>query len=71
MDIELANDGDRDPSFGISDGKSFVGFIVYNKSNYHDHSPCRHVEGETTDGLLKKIVHKKTCLLVQIIIPAI
>ena len=59
LDTELANAGDHDPSFGISDGKSFVGFTAYDKSNYNNHSPCRHVEGETIDGLLKNFVHKK------------
>ena len=59
MDTELANDKDHDPSFGISDGKSFVGFIAYDKSNYHDHSPCRHREGKTSGGLLKNLIHTK------------
>ena len=59
MDTELANDGDHDPSFGISDGKSFVGFATYDKSNYNNLSPCQHIEGETSTGLLKSSVHVK------------
>ena len=59
MDTELANDKDHDPSFGISDRKSFVGFTVYDKSNYHNHSPCRHREGKTSGGLLKNLAYKK------------
>ena len=59
MDTKLANDGDHDPSFGISDGKSFVGFTAYDKSNYKKHSPCTHIEGKTSGGLLQNLAHKK------------
>ena len=52
MDTRLANSGDHDPSFGISDGKYFVGFATYDKSNYNGLPPCQHLEGETTTGLL-------------------
>ena len=34
MDTVLADTSDYDPVFGISDGTSFVGFIVVDKSNY-------------------------------------
>ena len=59
MDTELANSGDHDPSFGISDGYSFAGFTAYDKSNYNKHSPCTQIEGVTIDGLLKDFKHIK------------
>ena len=53
MDTSLANSEDHDPSFGISDGKHFVGFATYDKDNYKDLPPCQHIEGETITGLLQ------------------
>ena len=57
MDTELANSGDHDPSFGISDGKYFVGFRAHDKTNYADISPCHHIEGDIIAGLLQNWVH--------------
>ena len=56
MDTELANSKDHDPSFGISDGKSFVGFRALDKTNYAGASPCQHIEGEIIAGLLQNFV---------------
>ena len=53
MDTKLANSEDHDPSFGISDGKYFVGFATYDKDNYNKLPPCQQIEGETTTGLLQ------------------
>ena len=36
MNTTLADDGDHDPSFRISDGNSFVGFFIVDKSNYYN-----------------------------------
>ena len=55
MDTKLANDKDHDPSFGISDGKHFIGFTAYDQANYADFSPCQKLEGETTPGLLQNL----------------
>ena len=40
MDTGLADGGDHDTSFGITDGKLFVGFQIPDKGNYPDISPC-------------------------------
>ena len=53
MDTELANKRDHDPSFGISDGKHFIGFRAHDQTNYARLSPCRHIEGEIIGGLLQ------------------
>ena len=52
MDTALADGGDHDPIFGISDGKSFVGFLIADKGNYPTHSPCYSFEGEDVIGIL-------------------
>ena len=59
MDTKLADTTDHDPSFGLSDGKSFMGFIAFDKSNYDKNSPCQQIEGEVAYGLLKNIRHVK------------
>ena len=56
MDTELANAGDHDPSFGISDGKSFVGYTAPDKIHYVNTSPCRHVEGDIITGTIQNYV---------------
>ena len=57
MDTKLANKRDHDPSFGISDGKHFIGFRAHDQTNYAKLSPCRHIEGEITGGLLQNVRH--------------
>ena len=53
MNTELADSGDHDPSFGISDGKSFVGFQIPDKDNYDNIPPCRGHEGDDISGGLR------------------
>ena len=53
MNTTLADEEDHDPSFGISDGNSFVGFFIADKINYHNRSPCRKMEGENINGTLQ------------------
>ena len=55
MDSELANSRDHDPSFGISDDYSFIGFRAHDKTNYAGLSPCQHTEGEIIDRLLQNL----------------
>ena len=52
MDTALADGGDHDPSFGISNGNSFVGFQISDKANYPDVSPCFYHEGDNANGVL-------------------
>ena len=52
MDTALADSGDHDPIFGISDGTSFIGFQAMDKSNYKDHTPCVYIEGDATSSIL-------------------
>ena len=49
MDTALADSNDHDPTFGISDGTSFIGFQVVDKDNYPSHSPCYNIEGDVTN----------------------
>ena len=55
MDTALADSRDHDPSFGISDGKSFIEYIVFDHRNYQDGSPCSKNEGKIVDGVLTDI----------------
>ena len=57
MDTALADGGDHDPSFGISDGKSFVGFQIPDKGNYGNISPCHRHEGDDVSGILTNENH--------------
>ena len=52
MDTVLADSNDHDPVFGISDGTSFVGFNIMDKSNYGDHTPCLYIEGDMVNMIL-------------------
>ena len=45
MDISIGQSTDSDIIFGVSDGSKFVGFMIADKSNYHDHAPCYGAEG--------------------------
>ena len=51
VDNILASSQDHDPSFGISDGTSFVGFVAHERSP----SPCNHYEGSSGARLLNAI----------------
>jgi len=55
MDTVLADSADHDPAFGISDGSAFIGFVALDKGNYHDHSPCLHVEGDIANKILNRV----------------
>ena len=55
MDTVLADSGDHNPSFGISDGKSFNGYIASDHRNYQDGSLCSKNEGKIVDGVLTDI----------------
>ena len=52
MDTVLADSGDHDPIFGISDGTSFIGFHAMDKDNYKDHTPCVYIEGDAINKTL-------------------
>ena len=60
MDTVLADSGDHDPIFGISDGTSFIGFQAVDKDNYGTHSPCFNNEGDATNTYLNNRVSKST-----------
>ena len=55
MDTALADSRDHDPSFGISDGKSFIGYVIVDHRNYQNKSPCKRYEGDIFDGALTDI----------------
>ena len=52
MDTVLADSGDHDPVFGISDRTSFIGFIVVD-NNYAGAVPCYRWEGDSTGNILQ------------------
>lgn len=54
IDTVLGESTDHDPTFGVSDGTSFIGFTIPDVYDYGHRSPCEHREGEvTTVGLLQ------------------
>ena len=60
MDTVLADSSDHDPTFGISDGTSFVGFLVVDKGNYGNQSPCYNIEGDAINTNLNNRVQDST-----------
>ena len=46
MDTTIAQSHDHDPNFGISDGKTFIGFEAVNPGNYHSFPPCFSINGD-------------------------
>ena len=65
MDTVLADSGDHDPSFGISDGTSFIGFIAVDKDNYAGEVPCYRREGDSTGNILQNILSDNTGMKVK------
>ena len=52
MDTVLADSSDHDPTFGISDGTSFIDFNVMDKDNYKDHTSCVYIEDDAINKIL-------------------
>jgi len=40
MDTTQADSRDYDPTFGVGDGISFVGSVLFDRGNYDNQSPC-------------------------------
>ena len=55
VDTILADNGDHDPIFGISDGVSFIGFITLDKNNYPSTTPCYKIEGKVATASLQNV----------------
>ena len=55
LDTTIADSGDHDISFGISDGVSFIGFIAPDKDNYPTLSPCYKLESKVVSTLLQNV----------------
>ena len=55
VDTAIADGGDHDITFGISDGISFIGFIAHDKGNYPGTSPCYKYEGKVVATVLQNI----------------
>jgi len=51
---------DQDPSFGISDGRNFVGFIAHDHDHWNSVPPCYCVEGQPTSNILYKRIFGST-----------
>ena len=45
LDEDIGKKGDSDPTFGVSDGVSFVGFEMVDQQTYHLAAPCFGIEG--------------------------
>ena len=60
MDTVLAESIDHDPIFGISDGTSFVSFIVWAPGDYKNVPPCYSVAGVNSNGMLKDTMYDST-----------
>jgi len=57
MDTVLADSNDHDPTFGISDGTSFIGFGASDKDNYAGGVPCFNIEGDATNtNLINRVL---------------
>jgi len=52
MDTTWADSNDHDPSFGISDGEKFIGFITVDKNNFDGSPPCYSNEGDNVNNIL-------------------
>ena len=52
MDTTWADAKDHDPSFGISDGEKFIGFIVVDNNNFATLPPCYSAEGDNVNNIL-------------------
>ena len=51
LDEDIGKKEDSDPSLGVSDGESFVGFGMVDENNYGHYSPCPGVEGISGNSL--------------------
>ena len=55
LDTAIANGGDHDIIFGLSDGVSFIGFQAHDKNNYPSISPCYKLESRVVSTTLQNI----------------
>ena len=54
MNTTIPQSHDHDPSFGISDGKSFIGFLPPDVQNYQkDYPPCLSIDGVVGSTILR------------------
>ena len=52
MDVSYASSNDHDPTIGISDGKSFIGFIAHDRTS----KPCYVLEGDSDTNVLQNVI---------------
>ena len=57
MDTTWADANDHDPSFGISDGEKFIGFITIDKQNFAAEPPCHSAEGDNVNNVLTNAIY--------------
>ena len=53
MHTTIVQAQDHDPNFGISDGKSFIGFEAVDVGNYHSYPPCFSIDGGVGSTILR------------------
>ena len=46
-DVRIGTNEDSDIVYGVSDGISFIGFVMYDKDNYSVYPPCYGVQGSS------------------------
>ena len=52
VDISYASINDHDPIIGISDGKSFIGFIAHDRHSF----PCDAWEGDSSTSTVQSVI---------------
>ena len=55
MDTTIAQTNDHDPNFGISDGKSYIGFEAPDIANYRNYPACFSVDGDVSATTLENV----------------
>ena len=65
VDTTIPDSADHDIILGVSDGMSFIGFHIHDKSNYNHLSPCIKFEGDIVNGALKNKVQGSGSLVIS------
>ncbi|XP_068702865.1 uncharacterized protein [Montipora foliosa] len=59
-DVDIAQAGDSDLNYGLSDGDNFVGIFLLDRNNYNSLAPCFGVEGTPGYVLESKITRDRS-----------
>ena len=56
VDVKYASSNDHEPTIGVSDRKSFIGY----KADEGSSTPCYHIEGDSNNNVLQNISYSST-----------